>query len=279
MTQPDPLTINRLNIHQVTLSQCGFKESIECLSRHGVMETALWLPVLDETGTTEARRILEDNDVAATSVCPGGLLTSAHAGESSAILDRNRRWLEQAAEVGAASMVTLTGGLPEEVRDLEAMRSQAVERLAGLIPEARSAGVRLALEPLHPIVCGFRSVISTLGEALDILDQLDAEDVMGIAFDTYALWWEASLEEKIARAAPRILNVHASDWLRDTMDVRVDRGMPGDGLIDNRRIRGWLEQAGFSGPIEVEIFSARNWWKRPPDEVVKTIVDRSAHHL
>ena len=278
-TQTAPLAINRLNIHQVTLNQCNFRESIECLSRHGIRETAVWLPRLEETGVAEAGRILRDNGIVATSVCADGLLTSAGNAEGSIVLDRNRRWLEQAAEIGATSMVTITGGLPEGVRDLDSMRAQALERLAALIPDARSAGVRLALEPLHPIVCGFRSVISTLGEALDALGQLESDDVMGIAFDSYALWWEVSLEEKIRRTAPHLLCVHVSDWLQDTSDVRLDRGMPGDGLIDNRRIRGWLEQAGFSGSIEVEIFSERNWWKRPPDEVVETIIDRSRQHL
>ena len=129
------------------------------------------------------------------------------------------------------------------------------------------------------MLCGARSVISTIAEGLDLLDVLAAEDIAGLAIDSYALWWEPHLREELARAASRILHFHASDWLRDTQDLRLDRGMPGDGLIDNRRIRGWMEQAGFSGHVEVEIFSQKNWWKKSADEVVLTILERMGKYL
>ena len=274
-----PLTLDRLNIHQVTLNQCDFRESIECLSRHGVTQTGIWRETLKGMDTGEAKRILDDNGVDGTSFVAGGLFTHAQAAGAQRAIDLNKRWIDDAAEIGARSMVTITGGLPQGSLDLEAARAQALEGLAQLIPHARGAGVKLALEPLHPMLCGLRSVISTLQEGLEMLDHLDADDVMGLTFDSYALWWEADLEQKLRCAAPRILNVHVSDWLLHTRDVRLDRGMPGDGQIDNPRIRGWLEQAGFSGPIEVEIFSHNNWWKRPPDEVVQTVLQRMAAHL
>jgi sugar phosphate isomerase/epimerase len=173
-------------------------------------------------------------------------------------------------------MVTITGGLPAGDRDVVGARERAKQGIAELLPIARDAGVRIALEPLHPMVCGFRSVITTLREANDWLDELGNEDVLGIAFDTYALWWEPDLETEIARAGRRILNFHCSDWLTDTRDVRLDRGMLGDGTIDNRRLLRLVEAAGFDGPIEVEIFSARDWWRRDPDEVVRTIKKRAA---
>ena len=107
-----------------------------------------------------------------------------------------------------------------------------------------------------------------------MLDQLDADDVMGLAVDTYSLWWDSELEIQIDGAGLRIINFHVSDWLPETRDIRFDRGMPGDGLIDNRRIRERLESAGFDGSIEVEIFSERDWWRRDPDEVLDTILHR-----
>ena len=257
--------LSRLCIHQVTLpDRCDFRQAIECLSRNGVTMTAVWRPKLEEIGANEAARILRDNGVDAVS----GPEASQRA------LDDNRRWLDEAASIGASSMVTITGGLTDGSRDLEAARARAKERLAQLLPHAVAAGVRLALEPLHPMVCGYRSVISTLKEANDWLEELDAGDAVGIAFDTYAVWWEPCLEREIARAGQRILSFHCSDWLPDTKDVRLDRGMLGDGVIDNRRLYRLVESAGFNGPIEVEIFSAGNWWRRRPDEVVRTVKDR-----
>jgi sugar phosphate isomerase/epimerase len=273
------LTKDRLNIHQVTLMECTFRESIECLARHGITETAVWRAKLDEVGLPDALSILNDNGVSVASLCAGGFTADIAAADPDPVLDDNRRWLEEAAALGARSLVTITGGLRDGERDLAAARERAVAGLDRLVPHARAAGVKLALEPLHPMVCGYRSVISTVAEALDVLDMLDADDVLGVAVDSYAVWWEADLQGQIRRAGPRLLNLHVSDWLRETKSVRFDRGMPGDGVIDNRSIRSWAEAAGYRGRVEVEIFCETYWWQRDPDEVVATVLARMEAHL
>ncbi len=268
----------RLCVHQVTLmEQCDFRRSVECLARNGVTKTAVWRDKLDAIGVTDVASILRDHGVEAVALCPGGLLTHRDPVAFDNALGGNRRWLDWAAAIGAGSLVTITGGMGEGETDLRFARDRALEGLAKLISPARAAGVRLALEPLHPMACGNRSVISTLREANTWLDQLDADDVMGIALDTYAVWWEPDLQQEIARAGKRIIAFHVSDWLADTTDVRLDRGMPGDGLIDLPSIRGWVEAAGYRGPIEVEIFSKRDWWTRDPDVVLRTILHRYGH--
>ena len=170
------------------------------------------------------------------------------------------------------SVVVITGGLPSGSRDLKGQRLRVQEELSLLIPLAKAVGVRLALEPLHPMVCGHRSVISTLSEANEILDSLDTNETLGIAVDSYALWWDSSLEEQIERSGKRLFNFHVSDWLHETRDVRLDRGMPGDGIIDNRLIRSWMEKAGFQGYVEVEILSELYWWKQESEVVLQSIV-------
>lgn len=272
--------LSRLCIHMVTLNErCDFGAAVDCLARNGVMQTAPWVAKVDEIGVSAARKLLDDAGVSAVSLAPGAGLTGIGEEAGRAGIDENRRLIDMAAELGAASLVTLTGGLPEGDHDLDGARKRAFDRLAELAPHARAAGVRLALEPLHPMVCGFRSVICSVSEANDWLDQLDAPDVFGIAIDSYAVWWEGGLAGEIERAGERIANVHISDWLRDTSDVRLDRGMMGDGIIDNRLFCRRIDATGFSGPIEVEIFSARNWWQRDPDEVVETIKTRFAEHV
>jgi sugar phosphate isomerase/epimerase len=273
--QPHSPDSERLCIHQVTLlEQCDFGESLDCLARNGVMRTAIWRQKLEAFGLEAAKRSVRDSGVATPVFCSAGFLTGADPDARSTMLDDNRRWFEQAAELGAKTVVTLTGGLDPNAPDLASARQRALDGLEQLIPEARAAGVRIALEPLHPMVCGLRSVLSTLRDANDWLDQLDADDVLGLTVDSYALWWDPDLQEEIRRAGDRILSFHVSDWLPETRDVRLDRGMLGDGLIDNRTIRSWVEEAGYDGLIEVEIFSARDWWQRDPDEVVKTIKKR-----
>ena len=229
----------------------------------------MWGETLDATGTAEGARILRDSGVDCISLCFGGLLT----GEGEDWREANLHRIGQAATIGARSLVVITGGLPEGSTDLAAARDRACERLATLLPEARGAGVVLALEPLHPMVCGFRSVISRVADALDMIEEI-GRDGLGIAVDSYGLWWDHDLRAQIARAGSRIVNHHVSDWLRGTRDVRLDRGMPGDGMIDNRTIRGWIEEAGYDGPVEVEILSEGDWWRRDPDTVVRAILDR-----
>ncbi len=271
--------LDRLCIHQVTLMQCGFAEGLECLARHGVPMTAIWHEKLAEIGVAAARRVLSDTQVKPVALCIGGTMATGNPAERASQIEVTRRRIEFCVELGIGSLLMLTGGLGEGEKDLPAARRKALEGFASIVPEARSAGVRLVLEPLHPMVCGFRSVISTLSAACDFLDELDADDATGLALDTYSLWWDLGLPDDIRRAAPRLRHFHVSDWLAETTDLRLDRGMPGDGLIDNRSIRHALEDVGFGGPVEIEIFSKRHWWRKPPDEVVSEIVKRVAEFV
>ena len=267
------LTLEELCVHQVCIwEKSSFRESLECMARNGVSKTAIWKPLLVETELKSAKQNLIDSGVKAISMCPLVLLDEDAYPDPDGRLSSHQKFLEIAAELGVESVVVITGGLPSGSRDLKGQRLRVQEELSLLIPLAKAAGVRLALEPLHPMVCGHRSVISTLSEANKILDSLDANETLGIAVDSYALWWDSSLEEQIERSGQRLLNFHVSDWLPETRDVRLDRGMPGDGIIDNRLIRSWMEKAGFQGSVEVEILSEFNWWKQDPEVVLQSIV-------
>ncbi len=268
--------LERLCIHQVTLMQCGFAEGLECMTRHGVPMTAIWHEKLDEVGVAAARQVPSDTRIKPVALCVGGTMSTGNPAERASQIELTRRRIESCAELGIGSLLMLTGGLGTGETDLLAARRSALAGFGSVLPEARAAGVRLVLEPLHPMVCGFRSVISTLSAACDFLDELDADDATGLALDTYALWWDLNLPRDILRAAPRLRHFHVSDWLAETADLRLDRGMPGDGLIDNRAIRRAVEDAGFRGPVEIEIFSRRRWWKESPDEVVSEIVRRTS---
>lgn len=269
------LTRDDLCIHQVCIwKQCDFPASLECFAQHEVTKTALWQPMLTETGLLEAKRALANSGVSAIAVCPMVLHDPQSDMDEESQHQANLRIVEEAAELGAGSVITLTGGLPRTGTGVAAQRRAAMQALERLIPEAIACGMRLNLEPLHPMVCGFRSVISTLYEACEIVDSFDSPDVLGVAVDSYALWWDRRLEAQILDAGERIHSYHVSDWLADTADVRLDRGMPGDGQIDNCTIRSWVERAGYKGPVEVEIFSERNWWQKSPDTVVKTVCER-----
>jgi sugar phosphate isomerase/epimerase len=146
------------------------------------------------------------------------------------------------------------------------------DALAALLPFARQSRVPLAIEPLHPMYAADRACVNTLGQANDLCDELG--DGLGIAVDVYHVWWDPDLAREIPRAGRRILAYHVNDWLVPTTDLLLDRGMMGDGIIDLRAIRAKVEAAGYRGHCEVEILSANDWWRRDPDEVLRTCIAR-----
>ncbi len=266
---------NRLSINQwTTIERWSLSEAIAGYARHGIHGISIVREKLLEVGASQAARLLKDHDMTVTGYCIGGLLTDSNQGKFQESLDQNRRIIDEAATIQAKCVVFVVGGLPEGSKDIEAARSRSLDGLATLLPYARSAGVTLALEPLHPMVCAFRSVVATLGQANDWCDQIGGGPELRIALDAYNVWWDPALESEIERASGRIAAFHLSDWLPDTRDLRLDRGMMGDGVIDIPRLRGLVEASGYQGYNEVEVFSARNWWKRDPDEVVKVVKER-----
>ena len=261
------LTKADICIHQVCLlEQCDFASSLDVLARNNVGMTAVWRPMLDAVGKKTARKMLDDSGVQAHALCALELLKG---------IEHGTKMLDIAASIGAKSVVAITGGFDANETTLEQARSNTMEMLAALLPIASSYNITIALEPLHPMVCGLRSVISSLREANAILDQLDPTDHIGIALDSYAVWWEPDLMAQITRAGNRIVNYHVADWLAETRDVRLDRGMPGDGIIALPALRDAVETTGFKGPVEIEIFSAHNWWLADPQHLVDEILKRA----
>jgi len=267
----------RLSINQIcVLPQWTLPQAVAGLARHGVPAISVWRDKLHEVGVAEARRLIEGHGLAVSGLCFAGLISSPDRAAAQSALDDVRRALDEAAAIGAPCVVFLSGGVDPQEKNVDAARARVLDGLAELVPHARAARVAVAIEPLHPMACATRSVLTTLKLANDWCDELKAEDVFGIAVDTYVTWWDPELAEQIARAGKRIRAFHVSDWLVDTQDLRVDRGMPGDGVIDLPSIRRMVEAAGYDGHVEVEILSARDWWKRDPDEVVQTIKERYA---
>jgi sugar phosphate isomerase/epimerase len=201
------------------------------------------------------------------------MFTAATAAERQERIDDNRRAIEEAATLGADCLVLVVGGLPEGSRDIAGAREMVAEGIAAIQADARAAGVPLAIEPLHPMYAADRACMSTLGQALDLCDRLGPG--VGVAIDVYHVWWDPDLAAQIARCGKaRLLAFHICDWLVPTRDLLLDRGMMGDGVIDIRGIRTLVEATGFDGPSEVEIFSRDDWWRRDPEEVLRTCIER-----
>lgn len=264
----------RLSINQATTRpQWTLAEAIDGYARHGVPGISVWRDKLAECGVEAAARRLRDAGLTVTGLCRGGMFTAADEAGRRAALDDNRRAVDEAAAIAARCLVLVVGGLAPGSKDLAGARARVRDGLAALLPHARAAGMPLAIEPLHPMYAADRACVNTMRQANDFCDALGTG--IGIAVDVYHVWWDPALEREIRRAGrDRLLAFHVCDWLVPTTDLLLDRGMMGDGVIDIPRIRGWMEAAGYEGFCEVEIFSAGNWWKRDPDEVVRVCVER-----
>ena len=188
-------------------------------------------------------------------------------------LDDAHASIDMAASLGAAVLTIVTGGTDPGSKGLADTQKRLTDRVAALAPYAAARGVNLALEPLNPMFGGNRTCLFTVADALAVCDAVGAPNV-GVAVDVYHVWWDTTLAAALARAQGRILGYHLCDWLENTSHMLLDRGMMGDGIADLRAIRGVVEGAGYGGACEVEVFSAQNWWKRDPAEVLDVMVAR-----
>jgi sugar phosphate isomerase/epimerase len=264
-----------LSINTATVKeQFDLKGVAEACASLGIPGLAPWRDQIASVGLAEAARIVKGCGLRVSGVIRGGLFTAPDQAGRQAAIDDNRRAIDEAAALDADCLVLIAGGLPKGSKDMAAARRMVAEGLAAVLPHARACNVPLAIEPLHPMYAADRACVTTLKEALDLCDQLG--EGTGVAIDTYHVWWDPELAAQIARAGQgkRILAHHICDWLVPMKDMLLDRGMMGDGVIDFRAIRRMIEAAGYSGPQEVEIFSAHDWWKRPGNEVLKVCIDR-----
>jgi len=256
-----------LSLNTATLrKQWSLAQIIDGCARHGIRGISPWRDQVAQMGLQRAKKSIQEKNLVVTGLCRGGFFTAKDW------RDDNRRAIEEAHALGARCLVLVVGGLPSGSKDLASARNQVKEGIAAILPEARKAGVPLAIEPLHPMQAAERACINTLEQALDLCDFF--QNGVGVAVDVYHVWWDPKLEEQVRRAGKRILAYHICDWLVPTRDLLNDRGMMGDGVIDLPRIRSWVESAGYTGFQEVEIFSELDWWKRDPDEVLRVCNDR-----
>lgn len=266
---------SRLSLNQRTTAEWSLREAIDGCVRAGLPAIGVWREPVAEVGLEVAVGWVRDAGLRVSSVCRGGFFTGSDPGVRQAAHEENLRALDETAALGAPTLVLVPGGLPEGDRDLVGARERAAEAVARLAPEAGARGVRLGIEPMNPIYAADRGVVSTLGQALAIAEQLPVEQV-GVVVDTFHLWWEPDVHATVRRAGERIVSYQLADWITPLPpDALLSRGMPGDGHVDFAAFTRAVVDAGYTGDVEVEIFNAEIW-AAPGDRTVATLASRYA---
>ena len=271
--------LSRFSVNQMTVKQLSLPELVEECGRLGVVNVGLWREPVQAYGLEATAKLVRDAGLTVTTLCRGGFLTAIDPAERAEALDDNRRAVDEAAALGTDTLVLVSGGLPAGSKDLHGARERIADALAVLGPYAEDHGVKLAIEPLHPMFASDRCVVSTLAQALDLAERFPARQV-GVTVDTYHIWWDDNAPAQIARAGAggRIHTFQLADWITPLPEgVLNGRGQIGDGSIDMREWKGYVEAAGYTGPIEVELFNDV-LWARDGREVLAETAARFVEH-
>ncbi|MFD4140676.1 sugar phosphate isomerase/epimerase family protein [Streptomyces sp. NPDC058572] len=258
----------------MTVKQLPLPELTDACVRLGIPGVGLWREPVAAYGLQPAAELVRDAGLTVTSLCRGGFLTAVDADERDRALADNRAAIDEAAALGTDTLVLVSGGLPDGERDLAAARERIAEALSELAPYAGERGVRLAIEPLHPMFASDRCVVSTLTQALDLAERFPADQV-GVVVDTYHIWWDDQAPSAVARAgaAGRIHSFQLADWITPLpAGVLYGRGQLGDGAVDLRAWRERVESAGWTGLIEVELFNDGLWARDGVEVLEETTV-------
>lgn len=250
--------LSRLCVHTITTKPWPLEQAAQQFAKAGIGGITVWRDALSGRDIAAAGRMLGELNLEVVSLCRGGFFPALTPAGRQAAIDDNLKAIDEAAALGAPMVVLVCGAVPGQ--SLTESRKQIRDGIAACLPHAAAAGVKLAIEPLHPMYAGDRSAINTLAQANDMAEDLRSP-WLGIAVDVYHLWWDPDLENQVKRCGKNghLAAFHICDWKTPTLDMLNDRGLMGEGCIDIRQIRGWVEAAGFEGFNEVEIFSTSYW--------------------
>jgi sugar phosphate isomerase/epimerase len=272
-----PSDLSKLCLHTVTTKPWDIEQAAQQYARSGVKGITVWRNALEGKNIRQTGQMLRNQGLSIVSLCRGGFFPSKESAKRKEAVDENRKAIDEAAELGTDLLVLVSGSDPSQ--SLEESRKQIQEGISAILPDAAAAGVRLAVEPLHPMYADSRSAINTLKQANDLAEIVHST-WLGVAVDIYHLWWDPTLKEEIMRCGSNkhLFAFHVCDWKTPTLDMLNDRGLMGEGCIPIKKIRSWVEAAGFSGFNEVEIFS-NEYWKQDQSAFLKSIIYAYHNHV
>ena len=265
----------RLCLHTITTKPWSIEEAAGKYAAAGIRWISVWREAIEGRDPVRVGQMLEEKGLGVVSLVRGGFFASVDQKKRREAIEQNRRALEEAAAIKAPLLVLVCGADPGQ--SLEDSRAQIREGIEALLPLAGELGVKLGIEPLHPMYADTRSAVNTMKQANNMVEEIGSE-LVGVVVDVYHLWWDPDLEVQIRRCGKldRLFAFHICDWKVPTQDMLNDREIMGRGCIPLAKIRKWVEETGFQGPMEVEIFSTYHW-SRDQDSYLKEIIEAYKH--
>ena len=262
---------DRLCVHTITTKALPFEKACEKYAARGIRGISIWRDAVEDLSPGQVKECLNRFDMTPVSYVRGGFFPSLDPEKRKAAIVNNLEMLEEAASMEIPLLVLVCGAEPAQ--PLQTSRDQIRDGIERILPRATELGVRLAIEPLHPMYADTRSAITSLKQANDMCEAIQ-DDFLGVAVDVYHLWFDEDLEQEISRCGKQgnLFAYHICDWKVPTTHMLNDRGLMGEGCIPLKQIRGWVEDAGFEGFHEVEIFS-EHYWNSDQDRYLDQIVE------
>ncbi len=269
---PTAAPLHRLALNQITTPAWSLREAVQACARRGVHGIGVWRDKLAECGLRDAAALLRDHGMWVPSLCKAGDLATLERLQPGQALSDALQAIEEAAEIGAATVVFVNGGVGNPGADIASVREQVAEFLHSVEPAARQAGITVGIEPFHPMHAAERGCINTLAQAHALCERTGP--AARVVLDVFHTWWDPDLARYLAPPyLERTACVQLCDWRLPTRHPVTDRAMPREGVANVDHIVGQLEANGWRGAYEIEIFST-DWWGRPPEDVLDTCIRR-----
>lgn len=275
------LALSRLSLNQYTTKLWTLEEAVRGCAEAGLGWIGLWRDKVQEQGLERSAKLVQEAGLKVSSLCRGGMFPAASSRERQRRIEDNLRAIDEAVVLGTDTLVLVCGGLHS--KDLQGARQMVEDGIAEVIPYAYERGVRLGIEPLHPMYCADRNVVCTLGQANGLAERLNTafatfRTPVGVVVDAFHVWWDPQVYNEITRAAPHLFGVHVCDWITPLPDMLNGRGMMGDGWIELPALRQAVDSVGYTGPIECEVFNEA-LWSLPGAEILELMKARYLEHV
>lgn len=265
-----PRSLKNLAIHTITTKPWSLEEALEAYSYYGIGGISIWQNAIEQLGARKAGKLIDSYSIEVVSYVRGGFFPSVNPVTRQKSIEHNKKMIEEAAQLNAPLLVLVCGADPSQ--PLSVSRAQILDGIESVLPFAEASGVKLGIEPLHPVYADTRSAVNTLHQANQIAENFNS-DWLGVVVDVYHLWWDPQLETEIRRCGKNgnLFAFHICDWKVEPTDLLNDRGIMGEGCIPIKEIGQWVQESGFQGFSEVEIFS-NNYWAMDQSEFLKKII-------